>query len=637
MESRGGLRRLQVLVVLLATICLASAKISKRQTVSFGLPNFSFGGGGGNGRQDGNNLGSFIGGAINGFINAQNNRPNNGNNNGGGGVTIINPFDLFRPNQGNNGNNQATTSSPVTTTNNNQGTTTQNNGNVLGNFNIAGLPIQVTGQNGGIGISFGQNNCGRDNGGCEQECRIIRRRPRCSCREGYLRNPDRRTCSDLDECRQNNGGCSDICTNTPGSFTCSCRQGVLQDDQKTCSRAVEHCALNNGGCSQICSMNGGQFVSCFCQPGFTLGPDRKTCLQLDQCVSNNGGCQEICTNTQNGPTCSCGPGKVLNNDRRSCRDLDECQFNNGGCQQICTNTVGSFECSCRDGFQLVGNQCQFVIRPPVTTATTTTTTTTPSPVVTPPPAVNGCGVNPKKSLFRRIVGGKPADPKDWPWMVALLQRVGNTQYCGGTLITDRHVLTAAHCLRPFSASEIKVRLGEYDFSSTADNSPTDFDVADIRMHERYNKDTQENDIAIVKMSRPTAFSEFISPVCLPPAGRSFEGNLGYVTGWGTIYFGGPVSQTLQEVIVPVWTQSECTAAYPGRIQSGMMCAGNRQGGQDSCQGDSGGPFLVQILPSRRWYIAGVVSWGIECARADKPGVYTEVSKYVDWIMNNAIF
>lgn len=99
-------------------------------------------------------------------------------------------------------------------------------------------------------------DCGRDNGGCEQECRIIRRRPRCSCREGYLRNPDRRTCSDLDECRQNNGGCSDICTNTPGSFTCSCRQGVLQDDQKTCSRAVEHCALNNGGCSQVSSWRG---------------------------------------------------------------------------------------------------------------------------------------------------------------------------------------------------------------------------------------------------------------------------------------------------------------------------------------------------------------------------------------------
>lgn len=131
--------------------------------VSFGLPNFNFGGG--NGRQDGNNLGSFIGGAITGFINAQTNRPDSGNNNGGGGgggggVTIINPFDLFRPSQG---NNQPTTSRPVNT-NNNQGNN-QNNGNnqgnspnVLGNFNIAGLPIQVTGQNGGIGISFGQNS-----------------------------------------------------------------------------------------------------------------------------------------------------------------------------------------------------------------------------------------------------------------------------------------------------------------------------------------------------------------------------------------------------------------------------------------------------------------------------------------------
>ncbi|XP_071539174.1 uncharacterized protein [Panulirus ornatus] len=628
-----------VLGLLLQPSTVLGADRSKRQDTRFGLPQLQFGnvgfnfgfpanfGGGGNpnngsNRQDNNNPLGNLGNLIGGFLNQG--RPPNQNN-----------------------NNQ----------NNNQGG--QPGGNVLGNINIGGVPIQVTGDGtGNFGISFGGNSCRRNNGGCEQGCRQTRRGSRCTCNPGYLLNPDRRTCSDIDECRQGNGGCSDVCTNSPGSYTCSCRNGALNFDQRSCSSGssgsiIQSCRFNNGGCSQICSQNR-QGVTCLCRPGFSLGRDGTTCLQVDQCLSNNGGCQDVCNSSPRGPVCSCQPGKVLQRDGRTCQDLDECRFNNGGCHHFCINTQGSYQCQCQNGYQLLDQRrCQFTGRPQTTTTTTTstTTTTTTSTTTRKPPTTggggggggggeqpsSGCGINPKKSLFNRIVGGKPADPKDWPWMAALLLKSGSKQYCGGTLITDRHILTAAHCLKPFKAEEILIRLGEYNFDVATDNSHSDFNVVDLRMHEGYNSDTQENDIAILKMDKPATFSEFIWPVCLPPADTSYVGRDGYVTGWGTIYYGGPVSTVLQEVTVPVWSREDCSAAYPNKVFPGMMCAGSRTGGKDSCQGDSGGPYQVQDFRSRRWFVAGVVSWGIQCARPENPGVYTEVSLYIDWIKNNSVF
>ncbi|MCL4124650.1 UNVERIFIED_CONTAM: hypothetical protein GTU68_044341, partial [Idotea baltica] len=100
-------------------------------------------------------------------------------------------------------------------------------------------------------------------------------------------------------------------------------------------------------------------------------------------------------------------------------------------------------------------------------------------------------------------------------------------------------------------------------------------------------------------------------------------------GWGTIHFGGPVSNVLQEVVIPVWNQAECVAAYKeNNVTDTMMCAG--------LKGDSGGPYLTQIFPDTKWYIAGVVSWGIECASPNRPGVYTRVNKYLDWIKENSV-
>ncbi|XP_045102510.1 proclotting enzyme-like isoform X3 [Portunus trituberculatus] len=492
-----------------------------------------------------------------------------------------------------------------------------------------------------------QQRCGANNGGCQHECRFNRRGVRCRCRDGFRLNQDRRTCRDVNECRRNNGGCSDQCTNTEGSFICSCLQGQLQADQLTCSSDSDEnlqeqtCSFNNGGCQQFCSQTQ-QGVVCFCQNGFVLGPDKTSCQRADACSNNNGGCEDICTSTPRGPACSCKPGKFLRRDGRTCQDVDECSFNRGGCMHFCINTDGSFRCECQNGFELVNGQfCRPAQQtpPPTTRPPPTTPRPTPPTLPTSAPIIDsrGCGVNSKKSLFNRIVGGKPADPKDWPWMAALLRRDRNIQYCGGTLITSQHVLTAAHCLKPFSASEIQVRLGEYTFDNPTDGAHVDFDVVEVRMHESYNSDSQENDISVLKLDRPTTFNDIILPACLPPPGVFYEGRSGYVTGWGTIHFGGPVSSVLQEVVVPVWSRQDCSNAYPGKVFPGMMCAGLKTGGKDSCQGDSGGPYQIQDTKTRRWYVAGVVSWGIQCAQPENPGVYTEVAQYIDWIKANAVF
>ncbi|XP_015592174.1 proclotting enzyme isoform X2 [Cephus cinctus] len=250
-----------------------------------------------------------------------------------------------------------------------------------------------------------------------------------------------------------------------------------------------------------------------------------------------------------------------------------------------------------------------------------------------PRSPRGCGVSTKSRT--RIVGGRPADPKEWPWMVALLRKDAS-HYCGGVLITDRHVLTAAHCVYRYKAREIIVRLGEYDFSVPEETRSLDFRVTEIRQHLDFNPFTYEHDIAILKIHRPTIFNSYIWPICLPPTGLSFENKSAIVTGWGTQYYGGPASAVLMEVAVPVWPQHKCARTFTQRIPETAMCAGAYEGGRDSCQGDSGGPLLHQ-LGNGRWVNIGIVSWGIRCGEPGHPGVYTRVNHYLDWIFDNAIF
>ena len=268
--------------------------------------------------------------------------------------------------------------------------------------------------------------------------------------------------------------------------------------------------------------------------------------------------------------------------------------------------------------------------------------------------------------FTRIVGGVAAKAGAWPWQVALVrpQRSGDTrtrQFCGGSVIAPRWVLTAAHCVVGDDPADLQVLVG----TRHLDRGGRRIDVQAIRVHEGYSNAPNGNDIALLKLARPVG----VPAVGIASEKRTSDlaapGTMATVTGWGLLrplsckegvkagayrcrtrdgkrghrvdgLTGRPVDPSdvrttrLMEVEMPLVGEATCRAAYPGKtIDRTTLCAGLRRGGKDSCQGDSGGPLVVS--DGADWVQAGIVSWGAGCATPGKYGVYTGVGAFADWI------
>jgi len=152
-------------------------------------------------------------------------------------------------------------------------------------------------------------------------------------------------------------------------------------------------------------------------------------------------------------------------------------------------------------------------------------------------------------------------------------------------------------------------------------------------HQKYNQRTFINDIALIKLSSPVDYSHGISPICLPInlGSQLFEGKHATVTGWGTTSFQGDSSNTLLEVTLPIITNTDCAKLYGFRIQDHQICTYEED--KDACQGDSGGP-LVSLDDKGHYQQIGIVSFGIGCGDKNRPGVYTRITSFIDWIKDN---
>nr|BAA82364.2 trypsinogen 3 [Paralichthys olivaceus] len=219
----------------------------------------------------------------------------------------------------------------------------------------------------------------------------------------------------------------------------------------------------------------------------------------------------------------------------------------------------------------------------------------------------------------RIVGGYECAQHSQPWQVSL--NLGY-HFCGGSLINDQWIISAAHCWQnPYAQIAV---VGDHHIWMY-EGTEQYMSVEAIYWHQSYDYTTLDYDIMLMKLAHPVTVNEYVRPVALPKA-CPVAGDMCTVSGWGNIYTDQVFNPfNLQCVKVPILSNVECEGSYPGMITDRMVCAGYLEGGKDACQGDSGGPLVCN------GELHGIVSWGQGCAQPNYPGVYTKVCSLIPWI------
>jgi len=245
----------------------------------------------------------------------------------------------------------------------------------------------------------------------------------------------------------------------------------------------------------------------------------------------------------------------------------------------------------------------------------------------------------------RIVGGDEVDETtSFPWLVAIVNRnvtletdtynnrsdYFNRQFCGGSIINESWILTAAHCLEDVAPNQVAIVAATYNLSTTMGQLRW---VSDVIIHEYYNSTTVVNDIALLELEEPLVLNSNVA-VILPATTDDpvVDGQIYTLAGWGAINKSGTeYSPILKTVTVPGVSVEDCGEVLDN-IYDTNLCAGGVDG-EDSCSGDSGGPMTMTVDSVEILY--GIVSWGLSICATANPAVYTAVSMYRDWIEENS--
>ncbi|XP_036281106.2 serine protease 55 [Pipistrellus kuhlii] len=243
-----------------------------------------------------------------------------------------------------------------------------------------------------------------------------------------------------------------------------------------------------------------------------------------------------------------------------------------------------------------------------------------------------CGKRPtyeEEFQHSRIIGGMEAEEGEFPWMVSI--QAGNQHFCGGTIINNWWIVTAAHCLSndELNPMDLSIVLGTNDLQSPFLEVKG---VTSIVIHKNFERSTMDNDIALLLLNTEIKFSGLKEPICMPRQPGPTKWNKCWVAGWGQTKPDDKNSESsdLKKVPIVIMDWRECTKVFP-KLTKNMLCAGYANKSYDSCQGDSGGPLVCTTESDRKWYQVGIISWGRSCGQKNIPGIYTLLYNYGPWI------
>ncbi|KAM8953168.1 venom prothrombin activator porpharin-D-like [Pelodytes ibericus] len=424
------------------------------------------------------------------------------------------------------------------------------------------------------------------------------------------------------ECWYNNGGCWQYCTDTPRSLSvsCSCAQGyTLKEDGKQCALSDKFpCGLTINSARSLLEPDLDLESDLEAKPSPTSSPDPVTTERTFSNMSNlHPHERNISINSTSNQTTGSNQGNETAWLER--RNMSSGASTETPWRGYTNNTFKD------DG----GNGTSLMPNTNTTAETETMDTTWPEDHNQ---FVKEDGDNSTDEI--RIVGGMRCELGHCPWQV-LIHASRGFDFCSGSLISNRWVLSAAHCFEGINPHHVTI--GDYD-KLRRDLDEQKIAVLEVFSHPHYLGEHYDHDIALLYLRSPVVFNDNARPICLPTPGLgrllTQEGEIGQVSGWGATRHMGRSSRFLLRVRLPIVNQEVCMASTEKVLTGNMFCAGYKTEARDSCKGDSGGPFAISYRHT--WYLVGVVSWGEGCAAEGKYGVYTRVANYIPWIKDTII-